>query len=109
MTVKEHFPRINEPLRVKGINFYDLLFLTIGIFILVIITAILALYLEFNGALPIVLEIGAYFFILKQLNKANKQDHPQYLLSLVSFKFFQPKKITYYNPLRPWRKASSKK
>jgi hypothetical protein len=98
MIPKPHNPRINDPVRIFGINFYDLA-ITVGVMLLLIILLagvnILADFFPPIAFLVVFLIFIVVVFIMKF---ANKQNHPQFLLAYISYFLFQPKKILFRNP-----------
>jgi hypothetical protein len=110
--IKQHYPRINEPIRVKGVNFWDLLYLTLGLVFSVILIGIVSLIINLSIVTTLVcliLLFFGYYRAIMFLIKMNKHDDPQFLLSWISFKIFQPKQIVFYNPLKKWKRPLLKK
>jgi membrane-bound ClpP family serine protease len=102
MISKQHYNKINEPIRISlvfiEINFAELAMVSLSLFIIMAIFGFINVYFNIFGVLFFLCLLALYGPIIGALNYANKQDHPQFLISWISFKFFQPKRITFYSP-----------
>jgi len=102
MVAKKHYNKINEPIRVSlvffEINFLELAMVTLSIFVLLVILGFVNVYADVLGWKSFLMLVALYVPLIRLLIFGNKQDHPSFLLSLISFKFFQPRRITHLNP-----------
>lgn len=94
MRFKGHNPNINRPIVVYGINLMDLIILIVAAVVLLLLSGVLNVFTSSSVPsfvfLVVVILLGMAFMVLR---KANKKGHRQYLLSWLSFRFFQPKRI----------------
>lgn len=88
----EYDNNINKRIKVFGINLSEIAILIVGVFGAVLLGGLLSTLGV--PALPFFLGVIVLFIIsLILLKRTNKKDHPSYLLSFISYRIFQPKKI----------------
>lgn len=85
---------------VFGIVFFDLALVT-GVFILLmLVIGILNTYIPIAGSRVFLVLFIVYTGLLVLLRFANRQGEKDYILSFLSYHFFQPKHIKYYGGKR---------
>lgn len=98
MITKDHNPNINEPIRVAGVDFSDLMIFTIILFGYMLVLGILDVVFDFSSMWLYILGIVAFPSSLAFLKYANKQGEKDFLDSFLAYHFYQPKHIIPYNP-----------
>jgi len=102
MIYKPHYSKINEPIRISlvvfEINFIELALVSGSLFVIMVVFGFVNIYLNLFGMSFFLALAGLYVPLLWVLNHANRQDHPDFLISYISYRFFQPKHITFYTP-----------
>lgn len=100
MKSKTNFVNINDPIMFMKMEFMSLFFLTVscalGLLIGMFICSLLGLPIKVI-LIPIV---PFYIVTIILLHIGNKKKEKNYIPSLLSFFFFQPKKIKLYEPHR---------
>jgi hypothetical protein len=98
MIPRPHNNKINDPVKVFGINFYDIAYSGASLLGVIVVLGFINIYTAFMGPLTFLAVMIFYGGILFALKYTNKQNHPQFLTSVINFRFFQPKKIVFYRP-----------
>lgn len=98
MITKNHNPNINEPIRVFGINFSDLITFTIVLFGYMMVVAIMDVVFGISSMWLYILGLVVFPGIIAFLKYSNKQGEKDYLDSFLAYHFYQPKHIIPYNP-----------
>lgn len=101
MIAKKHYNKINEPIRISllvfEINFIELAIMSLSLFLIMVLCGVVNVYVNIFGVWFFLTLLALYVPLLCLLSFANKQDHPQFLLSWLSLKL-QPKRITFIKP-----------
>lgn len=96
MITKEHRPNINEPIILFGMQFFDLAILT-GLFaMMMIIGGMLNAFFDFLGGWFFSFIAFTYLGCILALRFSNRQGENGFLISFLSFHFYQPKHIRHY-------------
>lgn len=102
MVVKTHYNKINEPIKVSlvffEINFLELAMVTLSLLIIMLLCGFINVYINLFGIYFFLSVLSAYVPLVFLLSFSNKQDHPQFLVSWIAYRVFQPKRITFFNP-----------
>lgn len=87
----------NKKVKLLGVDLQELLFLMVGVIALAIVLALLSSFgfRHWSLYVLVIVIVGLSVYLLR---KANKQNHPSFLFSLISFRFMQPKKIRSISP-----------
>lgn len=102
MVTKLHYNKINEPIKVSllvvEINFMELAMVTLSFLVIMLLCGFINVYINLFGILFFLGLLSLYVPVVFLLSYANRQDHPQFLLSWIAYRIFQPKHITFVNP-----------
>lgn len=87
----------NKKVKLLGVDLQELLFLMVGVIAMAIVLALLSSFgfRHWTLYVLVILIVGVSIYLLR---KANKQNHPSFLFSLIAFRFLQPKKIKSLSP-----------
>lgn len=102
MITQTHFNKVNEPIKVNlfffSINFLELAVVSASFFVVMIIFGVVNMFVSIIGVIPFLVICSLYVPILYLMSYANRHDHPQFIVSWLAYKIFQPRRIQVYNP-----------
>lgn len=89
----EYNKLVNRPVKVGGVPMKELFFVVVGFAGLILLAAIVKTLFDWSHWSYYLVCIVLLIVSVIILKKANKHDHPSFLLSFISYRFIQPKKI----------------
>ena len=92
ITEYEYEPAVNKPIKIFGIAIGEMAILIIGVGGLVILGGVIST-IGVNPQIYYLFVVALFFLGILVLKRANKHDQNDYLISWISFKLFQPKKM----------------
>lgn len=98
MKFYEYNKHVNAQVKVFGMAFKDLLIVTGGLTLLILIGAFFNIIIQIVPGWYYLFLFGIYFASIIVLRRANKNDHPSFLVSVISFRLLQAKYILFFYP-----------
>lgn len=95
--MKINRPNINEPIKIFGVEFTELMTVTGAVAILFMVGTTIDLFLSIVGTWFFLLLLVLYLGIIILLRFANRQDQRNFLTSFLAYYLFQPKHIRFYD------------
>lgn len=96
MKPRDNRPNINEPIKIFGVEFLELVIVTMSMAILFMVGAVIDAFFSIIGTWYFLLLLAIYISVIVLLRFGNRQDQRNFLSSFIGYHFFQPKHVRFY-------------